>query len=76
MILGIGHVTSGYRYVLKNQLPNGDRWNDNARRQYQVEWLALEAHDLRGILNYWRGTVHRLRSSDERSVLDAFGING
>lgn len=73
MSLGVGRIVSGYHEVGKSELPAGDKWDGEFRRQYRVEWVFGRV-SLRSVTDYYRGTVHRLTCLQERQVCQLFGI--
>jgi hypothetical protein len=73
LALGVGRVISDYHEVRRSELPPGDEWDADFRRQFNVDWVFGRV-SLRPITAYYRGTVHQLRPNEERSVLQQFGL--
>lgn len=73
MALGVGRVIGDYIEVLRPNLPKGDRWDGDFRRQLKVEW-TLGERSLRSVLGYYRGTVHLLSPHEEKGVLRLYGM--
>jgi len=73
LALGVGCVLGPYHEVRRSELPPGDMWNGDFRRQYKVEW-TIGPRSLRPILDYYRGTVHRLEPEEEAAILRSYGL--
>lgn len=74
-ICGIGVVTQPSCKVSRAELPPGDEWSADCRRQCKVDWLSFEEHSMpSGQVNDWRGTVRRMKPEQVRAILRAYGI--
>ena len=74
LVRAVGLVTGEYQVVMRHELPPGDSWDGNVRRQVPVQWLRVQDHCMRGAFGYWRGVVHMLGPECERIVRQLFQL--